>query len=378
MAAKNANKTSYANLKKLSGSSKYGKRKFSYAMNQHKSSFSKAGARPNTESNAASNYKKMMENMQKNYDSKLNNMEKGFAADRKKTKFEGDKKLEDVSSKLQDSNDNLADFQKRINGYLTGQQAQKQKEAEAAQAQAQQQEAEAAGSGTGEEGSEQQDPFMPVNKYNEPEAKEEEVVEEENTDERSYSVDEGISYDKMMTAAANVKIGYKQPIGEYSVRFTNLFAERTGENAVSNRTGHAAGIDIVVKGGGVSNVPLVLADGVIINVSRDGNGDAINTAQGSRGGYIIDVRMNNDPSKVVRYLHLSPDVMDIKDELIGKNVSRGDTFVEDTTWSGSGTAPHMKIKVTSVNEDGSFVGDYTSEDNNPTKLVLFGTLGAKS
>lgn len=171
------------------------------------------------------------------------------------------------------------------------------------------------------------------------------------------------------------KIGEYVGVGGNKYKVTNIFGIRSGDNTVPGREGkHSRGIDVVGTDaqGRNTNIPIAIADGVIKNITLDGSGEAYDTKSGKpSGGYIMDVQMPN--GKVMRYMHLGKDVMLDKERLIGKSIKRGDILHnrDNSKGSGSQTAPHTKISITSVDKDGKYLLDYDKAENDPTPY-LFG------
>lgn len=175
---------------------------------------------------------------------------------------------------------------------------------------------------------------------------------------------------------AALKIGQEVSLGDNYYRVTNLFGPRVGENAVAGRgPGHSRGVDVVGHSGAdkaKTNAPISVTDGVIESISLEGSGKDIKTTEGTAGGYVMNVRMPN--GKMIRYMHLSPDIANVRKELIGKPVKRGDVLFQGdhSKYSGSGTGSHVKISVSSVGEDGSMLRDHDNPENDPTPYILYG------
>lgn len=173
-----------------------------------------------------------------------------------------------------------------------------------------------------------------------------------------------------------VKIGDTIGIGEYKYKITNLFGERSGANAVPGRaaTEHSRGIDIVgySADGKKSNVPIALTDGVIVGVNVQGDGRAIKPTQGRSAGYYMDVQMPD--GKIMKYMHLGKDAYLNKSKLLGTKVKRGDILYQGdySVGSGSQTSPHIKVSISSVDDKGKQLLDYTNPENNPTVYAMYG------
>lgn len=185
------------------------------------------------------------------------------------------------------------------------------------------------------------------------------------------------------TAAVNkiveeLKIGRYYNIGPYSYKVTNVVGQRSGGNAVIGKlkTDVSPGIDIVGYDaqGRRANLPISLTDGVIHSITLDGSGEAIILKEldpalkgkdkiDPEGGYIMSVKMAN--GKVIRYMHLGKDVMDQKDDLIGKKVKRGEILYPGDYSVGSGTQSrnHIKAVVSDLDKEGNVIGNHS--DNNP-------------
>ena len=185
--------------------------------------------------------------------------------------------------------------------------------------------------------------------------------------------------DTVKQGEENKKIDFKInsviPVGDYKYRVTNVFGERTGSNAVLNRKGHSKGVDMVSTiGGKNSNIPVVIADGVVVKVALEGSGKSITTAEGKAAGYMVYVQLREDPSKVVGYWHLGKSVHDNGEALLGMNVYRGDVLVNDPSWTGSGTGAHVKIVMSDYDAKSSKITSNYSE-NDPTNVILTGKIG---
>ena len=173
-----------------------------------------------------------------------------------------------------------------------------------------------------------------------------------------------------------VNIGDFVKVGDYAYKVTNLFGQREGKNAVSGvpTTEHSGGIDIVGfnKEGQSKNLPISLTDGTILSVTKQGSGKAIHPSKGRAAGYIMDVRLAD--GKVMKYMHLGEDAFKNKKSLIGKKIKRGDMLYEGnySIGSGSQTAPHIKVRITSIDDAGKQMKDYSSAVNDPTSYALYG------
>lgn len=161
--------------------------------------------------------------------------------------------------------------------------------------------------------------------------------------------------------------------GANNIKITNLFGIRTGQNSVPGREGkHSKGVDYVgFSEDGTSNVPVVVADGTIINIGLDGDGKAISPTRGAALGYYADVKVETASGpKVFRYGHLGPSLMKNKEALLNKPVVKGEALYpkppEGYVSTGSITGPHVKLQVSSLN--GSTVaGDF--ENNDPSDYL---------
>lgn len=173
-----------------------------------------------------------------------------------------------------------------------------------------------------------------------------------------------------------VKIGDKVTVGNNFYKVTNTFGPRTGANAVPGRADgeHSRGMDLVgfSADGKQSNLPIALTDGVIKSVTLQGNGKVVDPRHDKKGGYIMEVQMPD--GKVMKYMHLSPDVFKNKANLVGKTVKRGDLLYEGDYSKGSGsqTGNHVKVSITSVGADGKQKGDYDAPENDPTSYAVYG------
>jgi hypothetical protein len=173
----------------------------------------------------------------------------------------------------------------------------------------------------------------------------------------------------------SVNIGEYVKVGKYKYRVTNTFGIRTGANSVPGREGrHSGGLDLVGydENGNKANLPISLTEGTIVGITRDGDGSVIDPTEGAAGGYIMRVRLPN--GKDISYMHLGKDVMDQKADLLGKKVKRGDLLFQGdhSIGSGSMTGPHVKVRVSSVDENNMLQYDHKEEENNPTSYLLYG------
>ena len=367
--AADVNKQNYKKLKALSSSQKSSVKAFKGNIYNKKQAFNQTSA---GQSNASSNYDKMMKNMQKNYDAKLNKLQKGFQDQGKSAAENSDKKIKDLTGQLKSNQENFNQFQERVGGALGMLQQREQQKAEAAQQQARQQEQSAAaeqqakqqgessGVGTapipGPVASRTPAPVI----VKQPEAAETDASGPLITTER----EEGQDF-------SHVKIGSTYTIGTNTVRLTNKFGLRVGDNSVEGREGqHSNGIDITgsAKSGDPYIAPPALADGVVINRSGQVDGSVQHTSAGYNAGYWIDVRLAS--GKVVRYMHLGPSTMEMFD--IGAKIKRGDALVKNNEYSGTGTAGHIKVRIYDVGADGKYSGS-KNPANDPTRLLLNGS-----
>lgn len=179
-------------------------------------------------------------------------------------------------------------------------------------------------------------------------------------------------------AAAVVKktvaIGEYFKVGKYKYRVTNTFGIREGANTVAGREGrHSGGIDLVGydEAGNKANLPISLTDGKVVSITKEGTGKVISPTQGAAGGYTMRILMAD--GKIMTYMHLGEDVWKNKAALMNTTVKRGDLLYEGdySVGSGSQTAPHIKVRVSSLDK-GKIVSDHTSEENDPTIYALNG------
>lgn len=172
-----------------------------------------------------------------------------------------------------------------------------------------------------------------------------------------------------------VNIGDSIGVGDHHYKVTNLFGLRTGNNAVSGREGqHSNGMDLVgfSADGKRSNLPIALTDGKIIGVNMQGDGSVVNPTKGKFAGVYIDLLMPD--GKVMKYMHLGKDALANKADLIGKEIKRGDLLYEGDYSKGSGsqTGPHVKVSITSLDEQGKQLRDYSAPKNDPKTYALYG------
>ena len=161
--------------------------------------------------------------------------------------------------------------------------------------------------------------------------------------------------------------------GSNHIKITNLFGIRTGQNSVPGREGkHSKGGDYVgFSEDGTSNVPVVVADGTIIDIGLDGDGKAISPTRGAALGYYADVKVETASGpKVFRYGHLGPSLMKNKEALLNKPVVKGEALYpkppEGYVSTGSITGPHVKLQVSSLNGS-TMAKDF--ENNDPSDYL---------
>lgn len=161
--------------------------------------------------------------------------------------------------------------------------------------------------------------------------------------------------------------------GSNHIKITNLFGIRTGQNSVPGREGkHSKGVDYVgFSEDGTSNVPIVVADGTIIDIGLDGDGKAISPTRGAALGYYADVKVETASGpKVFRYGHLGPSLMKNKEALLNKTVVKGEALYpkppEGYVSTGSITGPHVKLQVSSLNGS-TMAKDF--ENNDPSDYL---------
>lgn len=165
-------------------------------------------------------------------------------------------------------------------------------------------------------------------------------------------------------------------VGENKYRITNLFGQRSGKNAVSgvSSSEHSRGLDLVgySKDGKVSNLPIALTDGEILSINVQGSGDPIHPKTGRAAGYYMNVKMAD--GKVMKYMHLGEDAWNNKAKLVGKKISRGDLLYEGdySRGSGSQTSPHIKVSITSLDDAGKELRNFSDPENDPTPYALYG------
>jgi murein DD-endopeptidase MepM/ murein hydrolase activator NlpD len=175
----------------------------------------------------------------------------------------------------------------------------------------------------------------------------------------SGSIGESLTYPSVSKRVEN-NIEYKLKEGD-SLKINDIQITVTDPYGIRNFEGregkHSTGIDYKTSNGQA----ISLTDGVIESVSLDGDGSVIKPTEGSAGGYYVVVR-NNDGTKS-QYMHLNPMTKDEMDEMVGKQLKRGDTIWGYDEGSGSMTGPHVKYRV--------FTGSSASKSHiDPTKYIL--------
>jgi len=169
-----------------------------------------------------------------------------------------------------------------------------------------------------------------------------------------------------------IAIGEYFKVGKYKYRVTNTFGIREGANTVAGREGkHSGGMDLVGydEAGNKANLPISLTPGKIVSITKEGTGDVISPTEGAAGGYTMRVLMPD--GKLMTYMHLGEDAWKNKASLINTKVERGDLLYKGdySVGSGSQTAPHIKVRVSSLDR-GKIVKDHTLEENDPTNYAL--------
>jgi hypothetical protein len=163
--------------------------------------------------------------------------------------------------------------------------------------------------------------------------------------------------------------------GNNSFRITNLYQPRSGANSVAGKKkgAHAKGVDVVSydSSGNKTNYPIAVSNGKIMNVGLHGSGEQVGSSK-SELGYYIDVMLDNDPTKMVRYGHLDPGIMAVRDTLMGSSISRGDVIFEGGKMTGSGTAPHVKIYLGDLDAKGTPLQNFTDKGNDPSHMIKYG------
>jgi len=182
----------------------------------------------------------------------------------------------------------------------------------------------------------------------------------------------------------NLDIGSEIAVGDYSLKINNLYGLREGKNRVNNiaPTEHSGGIDYTTfdAQGNKVNVPIIVAGGTIIDIHKDSGGYRdVKQPDGSfksfkvSGGTMVTVQLDEDPSKVMRYMHVPNSLFDSKDLLVGKKVTRGQVLADSSGMSGTGTGKHTKISLHDYNtETGDIARNNKNSINDPSGLLVTG------
>lgn len=351
-------------------------------------------------------YEKLLNKLQSNYDKKLNSIQKQYASKLSGLENQNKDLYKALDATQKNTSKKFSDFRENISKLLRNINSQKQQQNKGDEEEQQQEQVAAADDGV----------YSSLRRFNthtptsietdidkkSGEVKEEAETAKEKEEEKADEVKETDEVDTQneqlvesnLTKDA-IKIDTKVPITtNFSYKITNMFGLRNGGNAVKDRssTEHSGGVDIrlVDNQGNPIDLPMAVANGTITGVYLQGNGKAIPTSKGRAAGYYVDVKLDDTVAedgsyKVARYMHLDPLVMEQKDKLIGKKISRGDIIVNGTRPTGSITGPHVKLSIYEVGPNGKpktriverdgkkkVVIDYTLHD--PTNLVLKGTL----
>ena len=187
----------------------------------------------------------------------------------------------------------------------------------------------------------------------------------------------------------STKAGIPRPnvflnMGDYRLKVSNLFGTRSGANAVGhiNSNEHSGGIDLrVYKGTTPQDIPLSVAPGKIVKIGKDGYDYFKKLKKNSNGGkaersggIYVYVQLDEDPNKIIKYMHLPKNIYNNSSQWLNKHVERGDVF-PGTGSSGIGSAPHFKISLGTYDpKTGKSAMDYAEEKNNPTNILLTGKL----
>jgi len=146
-----------------------------------------------------------------------------------------------------------------------------------------------------------------------------------------------------------VKAGEKYKIGDVTVTVTDPYGTRSFEGREGE---HSTGVDMKTSSGKV----VAIRDGVIQQVKLQGDGSVIKPTQGHAAGYYLVVKHSD--GTMAQYMHLDPPgkggLSEMKKQLEGKQIKRGDQIWGYTTGSGSMTGPHVKFRLYKGNSKNHF------------------------
>lgn len=137
-----------------------------------------------------------------------------------------------------------------------------------------------------------------------------------------------------------LSVGQVVKVGDYELTITNKFGMRVGDNDVEGRTGqHSRGVDYTAGGRVVA-----IDDGIIQGVYRQGTGEVYHPKDDDKAsaGYYIRV-LNVATGITTDYMHMDKISDEEREKLMGKKISRGDSFWTAVIGSGSQTGPHVKV-----------------------------------
>lgn len=365
-----ANKSSYKWLKARGQAKKAKKREFDQRFN---SVLNKLFPRTSpTQNQDSKNYDQLIKNLEDNYNQKLAQANKQNQAQLNNQQKRTSAMADSFNQQLEAQNAKYTQLSEGVQKAFDNIMA--KKKAETSPEQAKQAETPASSQISDSQGLQDfdlQGLIDPIKSTTSEEKTEESATSEapakENAETKSDSVTDTVIKNTLA-------IGDSVSLGKYSYKATNLYGLREGKNAVAGRKvgSHSKGVDVVTHDseGKKVNLPVSISDGVISSIRLQGSGKAISTVQGSQAGYMIDVVQPN--GKMITYAHVSPKVADRASELVGRKVRRGDLLFDQPGFSGSGTAPHIKIFVSDTDKKGVSKRNYTEEGNDPTNLILTG------
>lgn len=378
MSAANQNKNLYAALKKGASRRKQTKAEINKSIGLVKDSLLPKASKQKKASGGDNNsYKKMLEQAQTNFDKKLSKMSDDYNSKLQKNIGESSDKIKRLEEILKGRDKGFSDFAKRNNQLFSSVNNQIQNLA-------QQKAASPAVPTTVEPDTSTEHRSVETPKDATTYDAEKDVKQAANysdmVDEQIVEQPAGFKSITFPTFNSNTQLapGDSLDLGEYKLKFTNAFGVRSGDNAVSGISADetSKGIDVrLYKDDKPVDMPVSIASGKIVKIGLHGDGKYISTKEGRYGGYYMYVQLDEDPNKIVKYVHLPKEVMEYKERLIGKHIPRGALIVNTSGMSGTGTGPHVKISVGNYNPaTGKSAMDYGKQENDPTNLLLTGRL----
>ena len=314
--------------------------------------------RKNSENTSADNYKKMLDSATNNFDKKLSSMSRQYNSILQEKLGESTDKINSLTKEIDRGNKRFFNYSKNneklFNGLAKNVQTLAKQKAEANRTAAQPNTSTTVPTNVENPNTTQErlNTAIPNEATYKPTNYVETVEAQVPVMDRHNFTFSSLPLRVFNRNATSLKLNDYLNFGEYQIKFTNAFGLREGENAVTGipEGTHSKGIDIrLYRGNTPVDVPISLADGTIVKIALDGSGKTVLNSEDRAGGYLIYVQLDENPNKIVKYMHLPKAIMDFKDILLGKKVKRGDLFVNSAGMSGNGTANHVKVSIGSYN-----------------------------